>query len=124
MSNNAQEPRTFAAIISRAASKELTKQTENGESIYVLHNAKITQEGPLFGKEVTCQRTLMNSNGEQKEGVEPGQEVVLYLRIVEDERGKKPFFDISLSAPTASDDEILEALQVSTSATVDASQHI
>lgn len=114
--------RTFTGVVSREASKELTKQTKNGPATYVLHNVEITEEGPLKGKTVTGQRTLLNSEGEEKSSVEVGQEVVLYLRVVEDDKGnKKPFFDIGTDN-TASDEEILLALGETVE--VDASQHI
>jgi len=114
-----QNSAVFQATVLREASPKFKKNTSTGESIYVLHDCKITTEGPLKDFVIDGQRTLVNSKGQEKADVEIGQKVTLYMRIVENEKGRKPFFDISTAEPKSSDEDILNALAI-TSATVSA----
>lgn len=99
---------TFNAVITRDASKVQTKS--NGGQ-YVLHTALI-QDGVLKGQQVTCSRTILNKDGEEKSYVAKGEEVTLHARVVTDGNGNaKPFFEIqSKSGDVASDADILKAL--------------
>lgn len=102
------ENQSFSAVITREASKEMTKS--NGAN-YVLHNAEITEEGPLKGKIVTCSRSLTNKDGDIKKGVEVDQEVTLWLQVVTGPDGnKKPFFEVQAGDSANSDEDILTAL--------------
>ena len=86
----------------------LTKTRENGEKArYDLCTVEIT-EGPLAGKTVWAQRSLINREGREKEAVAPDQEVSVMVTIVDN----KPFFEISTGAPIASDEELLALLGV------------
>lgn len=102
------------ATITREASDVIAN--EEFETEKVLHLAEITEceDYPnLIGKEVTASRTILNSKGEEKSMVEKGDDVVLYMSIINDGRGAKPFFNIGTSGTGASDEEILGALGLS-----------
>lgn len=102
------ENQSFSAVITREASKLMTK-SNGGE--YVLHNAEITEDGPLKGTIVTCSRTLKNEKGDIKKGVKTDQEVTLWLQVVTDEAGKKkPFFEVQAGDTADTDENILSKL--------------
>jgi len=96
---NIMENQSFKATVTGDASKTFDK-ANGGE--YVLHACLVT-EGPLNGKTVTGTRTIANAEGEQKDPVAKGDQVVVYPR--KSERGKW-FFEISTAIPSISDDEI------------------
>ena len=97
---------TFKARIISGPSKLMTKS--NGGA-YVLHTAEVL-DGKLKGLKVSATRTLINAQKEEKSAVDMGQEVTLYMTVEQDERGAKPFFEISTGAMADSDESILAAI--------------
>jgi hypothetical protein len=86
----------------------LTKTREDGRTArYDLCTVEIN-EGPLAGKTVWAQRTLVNREGREKEPVVEKQEVSVVITIVEN----KPFFEIATGMPIASDEELMALLGV------------
>lgn len=103
--NNNNKP-MFSAVVVTPPSKVLYKNNE-AKSQYVIYNAEITQEGPLFGKVITGAFTLKNAKGETKEAPNKGDEVAVYADIVDG----KPLFEIGgARVETASDEDILAGL--------------
>lgn len=103
-----QEPIQMEGTVLSKASKVMVK--ESGAT-YVLHTVLVT-DGPLEGKKVTAQRTLVNRDQVEKEGVDVDDEITLYCTIVQEEGQKpKPFFEIGSEfiAPD-SDEELLGLL--------------
>lgn len=99
---------TYKATILTNASKTMSKS--NGGS-YVLHNAKITSEGPLKGFVVAGTRTMKNASGDVKKGVSVGDEITLHLTVVTNAEGsKKPFFEIATGTMSTADADIISAL--------------
>ena len=92
------------AVVTGKASQEFSKT--NGGA-YVLQKCEI-KEGFLAGLIVSGTRTVKNADGNTKEAIEIGQEVVLYMTqqpSLQDPTKMKNFFEIS-TGTTASDDEI------------------
>ena len=103
-----EQTQAFKAVVTGAASKEMSKS--NGAK-YVVHAVQITEEGKLFGMEVPAARTILNGEGEVKAHVGAGQEVVLYMTIIETDNGREPRFEISEKSNTATPAEIMALLQ-------------
>lgn len=106
--NNQMEQLVWNAIVKTGASK--TMQKKSG-ALYVLQQVEIT-EGPLAGKVVSAERTLLNSKKEEKDPMEIGAKCVVYLTRLDDMHNpgkKKNFFQIG-EPLGATDDELNEIL--------------
>ena len=94
----------------------LVKTRENGtKAPYQLCSVKFT-EGPLSGQSRLAQRSLVNREGVAKEPVAKGDEVSMVLVSVLE---GKPFFEVATSI-NASDEDVLKAFGLATTATAPA----
>lgn len=101
------------ALVLTNSSKELVKLKDGKENgMKVLNTVRIL-DGPFKGKEITATRTVVNSFGEEKDKVNKDDQVVIYARQ------PKPtteyptpifFFDISTQRDTASQDDLMLAM--------------
>ncbi len=103
-----EQTQAFKAVVAGAASKEMSKS--NGAT-YVVHAVEITEPGKLFGIQVPAARTLVNGEGEEKSHVGTGQEVIVYMTVIETPKGREPRFEISERSQTATPAEVLALLQ-------------
>lgn len=97
---------SFKAVLLTPPSKVLFKNNA-AKSQYVIYNAEITEEGPMKGKTITGAFTLSNAKGETKSAPSKGEEVLVYVSVV----NNKPLFEIGgARVETTSDEDILASL--------------
>ena len=95
----------FKAVVETVSDVVKTKKNDSG-STYNVCTVKFL-DGSLQGKTYFAQRTLTNKDGVEKKPVTKGQEVLVYLSLVDN----KPFFEISSSSSNVdSADDIMAAL--------------
>lgn len=106
---------TFKGVVTRKASREMPRKTENGTSIYVLQEVQIL-EGPFKEKVITGERFLLNSKGETKEPFGVGEEILVYARRrprLDDPNKGKWFFTLGEMTSSISDEEFDALLEES-----------
>lgn len=91
-----------------------TTNKKNG-AVSELHRAEIL-DGPLAGKVVLCNRTILNKDKQEKSPCSENQEVTLYMSQVsaaESTTGKRAiFFEVSTGQSTDSMEDLFAALDV------------
>lgn len=100
----------FKAVIVSENLKTTNKQ--NG-GISHLHRAEI-QDGPLAGKVVLANRTVLNKDKQEKKACSEGDSVILHmsqLSAAESTTGKRAiFFEIAMGESTATNEELFDLL--------------
>ena len=84
-------------------------RTKKTGAKYNLHYAEVT-DGPLLGKKLLVQRTVLNNKQEVRTPCVMDEAVTLYMTVVEGTDGvKKPFFEVQRGVITLADADILAA---------------